>query len=93
VGDKDTMSIVDNISKNIKLTTSIAFAQGQDVEGSKDQSTILLEVSLNALSYSFTTRRLENGIDLRYMPELLGYRVVRTIMIYTHVLINKGGLL
>ena len=73
------------------LTTSIAFAQGQDVEGSKDQSTILLEVSLNALSYSFTTRRLENGIDLRYMPELLGYRVVRTIMIYTHVL-NKGGL-
>ena len=90
--DKDIMSIVDNISKNIKLTTSIAFAQGQDVEGSKDRSTILLEVSLNALSYSFTTHRLENGIDLRYMPELLGYKVVRIIMIYTHVL-NKGGLL
>jgi site-specific recombinase XerD len=49
-------------------------------------------VSLNALSYSFATRRLENGIDLGYMQELLGYKVVRTIMIYTHVL-NKGGLL
>ncbi|TKJ47142.1 hypothetical protein CEE34_05200 [Candidatus Aerophobetes bacterium Ae_b3a] len=54
---------------------------------------MLLEVSLNTLSYSFATHRLENGIDLRYVQELLGYRVVRTIMIYTHVLINKGGLL
>lgn len=53
---------------------------------------ILLEVCLNALSYSFATRRLENGIDLRYMQELSGYKVVRTIMIYTYVL-NKGGVL
>jgi len=42
------------------LITSIAFAQGEDVKGSKDRSTILLEVSLNALSYSFATHRLEN---------------------------------
>jgi len=61
-------------------------------KGKKDRYTILLEVSLNALSYSFATHRLENGIDLKYMQELLGYKVVRTTMIYTHVL-NKGGLL
>jgi site-specific recombinase XerD len=62
------------------------------VKGSKDRSTILLEVSLNALSYSFATHGMENGIDLRYMQELLGYKVVGTIMIYTHVP-YKGGLL
>jgi len=61
-------------------------------KGKKDRCTILSEVSLNALSYSFATHRLENGIDLKYMQELLGYKVVRTTMIYTHVL-NKGGLL
>jgi len=61
-------------------------------KGKKDRYTILLEVSLNALSYSFATHRLENGIDLKYMQELLGYKVVRTTMIYIHVL-NKGGLL
>ena len=34
---------------------------------------------------------LEDGYDVRTVPELLDHRRVKTTMIYTHV-INKGGL-
>jgi len=54
-------------------------------KGRKDRYTILLEVSLNALSYSFATHLLENGIDLRYIQELLGHKHSKTTEIYTFV--------
>jgi len=40
---------------------------------------------LNALSYGFTTHLLENGIDLRYIQELLGHKHSKTTEIYTFV--------
>jgi len=40
---------------------------------------------LNALSYSFAAHLLENGIDLRYIQELLGERHSKTTEIYTFV--------
>ena len=54
-------------------------------KGRKDRYTILLEVSLNALSYSFATHLLVNGIDLRYIQELLGHKHSKTTEIYTFV--------
>ena len=54
-------------------------------KGRKDRYTILSEVSLNALSYSFATHLLENGIDLRYIQELLGHKHSKTTEIYTFV--------
>ncbi len=42
-------------------------------------------MSLNALSYGFATHALENGIDLRYMQELLGDKHSKTTEIYTFV--------
>ena len=54
-------------------------------KGRKDRYTILSEVSLNASRHSFATHLLENGIDLRYMQELPGYKRSKTTEIYTFV--------
>lgn len=46
---------------------------------------IMKEVGVHCLRHSYATHLHENGLDIRYIQELLGHKSSRTTEIYTHV--------
>ena len=49
------------------------------------RSGIKKDVGVHSLRHSYATHLHENGLDIRYIQELLGHRSTRTTEIYTHV--------
>jgi site-specific recombinase XerD len=50
-----------------------------------DRAGIKKQVGVHSLRHSYATHLHENGLDIRYIQELLGHKSTKTTEIYTHV--------
>lgn len=79
---KDQNNYVFESERGGKLSTRTA----QKVfENALIKSGIKKDATFHSLRHSFATHLLENGVDVRYVQELLGHQNIRTTQIYTHV--------
>jgi site-specific recombinase XerD len=79
---KEIVDLVFESERGGKLTTTTlqkVFIRALKKSGVKKSATF------HSLRYSFATHLLENGVDVRYVQELLGHANIRTTQVYTKV--------
>lgn len=82
IAGKEKNDVIFASERGGKLTTRTA----QKVfENSLKKSSIKKNATFHSLRHSFATHLLENGVDIRYVQELLGHQNIRTTQLYTQV--------
>jgi len=79
---KDKNDFVFESERGGKLSTRTAQKVFQN---SLKKTKIKKEATFHSLRHSFATHLLENGVDIRYVQELLGHQNIRTTQQYTQV--------
>ncbi len=79
---KESDDIVFGSERGGKLTTRTA---QKIFEHALQKSGIKKPATFHSLRHSFATHLLENGVDVRYVQELLGHANIRTTQLYTQV--------
>jgi len=79
---KNKLDLVFESERGGKLTTRTA---QRVFSNALKEAKIYKSASFHSLRHSFATHLLENGIDVRYVQELLGHSNIQTTMIYTKV--------
>ncbi len=79
---KENNSLVFESNRGGKLTTTTL---QKIFERALKSAGIKKDATFHSLRHSFATHLLENGIDVRYVQELLGHANIRTTQIYTKV--------
>lgn len=83
IANKDSGSYVFASERGGKLTERTA----QKVfENALRKTGIRKDATFHSLRHSFATHLLENGVDVRYVQELLGHANIRTTQLYTKVM-------
>ncbi|MBU1179326.1 tyrosine-type recombinase/integrase [Patescibacteria group bacterium] len=82
IAGKDKNDFLFESERGGKLTTRTA----QKVfENALKRAGIKKDATFHSLRHSFATHLLENGVDVRYVQELLGHANIRTTQLYTQV--------
>lgn len=79
---KDANELVFESERGGKLSTR---SLQKVFESALKKSGIKKPATFHSLRHSFATHLLENGVDVRYVQELLGHANIRSTQIYTHV--------
>lgn len=82
ISNKDRNDYVFSSERGGKLTERTA---QKIFENALKKCHINKEATFHSLRHSFATHLLENGVDVRYVQELLGHANIRTTQIYTKV--------